>query len=389
MALNPNTDNYTVPGGIRLLFDDGNGYRDLGNIVELDLEPGSDELEHFTNRSGKRSKDKTLIIEEKIMFNFTLDEVNIENMKLFFRGGSISNVGAGTDTATDVKVTVNETMFVPVGDYYGLSSVTVRQFLDYVYVYNGTAYTDHSTEADSLDGTPFTTLTDADDYLYLGKLTQFKQLYFDFGTPGVYGNVVWEYWNGTAWTPLTVTGTADDLDADGTISFTQPVDWAQTAVDGETAYWIRASATTPWTTPATINEIRQNCVALTDYMLDVGSAEDMGRQEGRIARIAAGMLASDEEVKVSFTYTTWTSQKMALASVGSIEGAAKLEVRPSGGRGHSFDVVFGKASLKNKGSLKFDDKDWMKVPMSLEVLDNYADDPTYPFGYIQSYGVVE
>ncbi len=58
MPLPHSIDNYTVPGGVKLFFDDGAGERDLGNITDLDIETGTEELEHYSNRSGKRMKDK-------------------------------------------------------------------------------------------------------------------------------------------------------------------------------------------------------------------------------------------------------------------------------------------------------------------------------------------
>ena len=60
MATAPNIGNYTVPGGVKLFFDDGTGERDLGNIVNLDITPGTEELEHYTNRSGKRVRGRGL-----------------------------------------------------------------------------------------------------------------------------------------------------------------------------------------------------------------------------------------------------------------------------------------------------------------------------------------
>ena len=65
-GLAPNIDNYTVPGGIKLFFNDGSGERDLGNIAELNMEPNTDELEHKTNRGGKRRTDKVLTLEDKL-----------------------------------------------------------------------------------------------------------------------------------------------------------------------------------------------------------------------------------------------------------------------------------------------------------------------------------
>ena len=54
MPVPASVENYTVPGGVKLWFDAGTGDRDLGNITEVDIEGGTEELEHFSNRSGKR-----------------------------------------------------------------------------------------------------------------------------------------------------------------------------------------------------------------------------------------------------------------------------------------------------------------------------------------------
>ena len=174
MPTAPNTENYTIPGGIKLFINIGDGERDLGNIVEIDMEPGQELLEHYTNRSGKRMKDKQIVLEDKLTINFTLDEPNIKNMKLFFRGGDITDEG--------------------------------------------------------------------------------------------------------------------------------------------------------------------------------------------------------------------TSQKIAIASLGTIEGTVRLECFPSTGRGIQWECYFGKAAILPKGSMKLDDKTWMPIPMTIEVLDNTNVDPVYPFGWYKSYG---
>ncbi len=382
-GLAPNIDNYTVPGGIKLFFNDGSGERDLGNIVDLDLEPSSEELEHKTNRSGKRRTDKVLSLEDKLLLKFKLDEPVIENLKYLFRGGSIEPQGAGTGSRTDDKLTLSGTAFQSAGPYYGLSSVTVRQFLDYVFLYDGATYNDHSAEADTLDGTPFDLMADSGDHLYLGKLTKFKEAYFDFAVVGSYGARTWEYWNGSAWSALVVSGAAEDFSADGKITFTLPADWAQTIVNSAQAYFIRVSVASV-TTPATVNEIRQNGVLNTDYVVDAGSAENSARQEGRIARLSGGMFVDGEEVKVSFTYTTWTSIKMGLFTGALVEGSARLEMHPASGRGLQHDYIFPKAVIRPGGSVPFDDSKWMEVPFELQVLDDSENNPDYPMGYILS-----
>jgi len=383
----PSTDNYTVPGGIKLFVNLGDGERDLGNIVEIDLEPGQDLLEHFTNRSGKRMKDKEIILEDKLTINFTMDEPNFENMRLFFRGGDTVLEGAGTANKVDQKLSLSGTSFISVGAYYGLTAVTVRQFLDYCLLYDNSivGYVDNSIEADSLAGSPFELLAESTDFLYFGKLTKFQEMYIDLAVNGSYGALTWQYRkNDNTWATLTTAGAGDGLDTDGKVNWTIPVDWALYEVNGHTAYWIRVAAASV-TTPATCNCVRQNGVANTDYVLDPGVASPSSRQDGRVSRIAAGFFGPEEEVKVSFTYVTWASQKMAIAAQAAIEGEVRLECFPSTGRGIQWEAYFGKASIKSKGAMKLDDKTWLPVPMSIEVLDNTNVDPTYPFGYFRNY----
>jgi len=378
MAMPPNINNYTIPGGIKLFFDDGTGERDLGNIVNLDITPGTDELEHYSNRSGKRAKDAIWTLEEKLAMKFTLDEPVLENWKYFLKGGASENVGAGTATKTDQKLTTLAAAFVSVGQYYGLTVVTVRQFIDYCLVFDGAAYVDNSTEADLAGGSAFAGVEGTDDFLYIGKITPFKNVAFDVATPGNYGTGKWEYWNGSAWTEFSPTG-ENDFTQDGVMILGDLATWGKTTVNGREAYWIRFSAGTI-TTPCTINAIRQNCVVNVDYSLDPGTAAVGGRLPGRIANILTGMLASGEEVKVSFTYATFTAMRFPISGSSFATGAARLEVHPSSGRGLKFDIEIPKCQMKPDGNIGLDDKKVLEMTMTLEVLDNSSITPDYPYG---------
>src|SRR3989339_1887401 len=127
MPVPASVENYTVPGGVKLYFNDGTGERDLGNITDLDLETGTEELEHFSNRSGKRLKDKVIVLEEKLTLKFKFDEPVIENLKYYFKGGNIENLSPGTGAVTDLELALAGTVLRSVGQYYGLTNVTVRQ----------------------------------------------------------------------------------------------------------------------------------------------------------------------------------------------------------------------------------------------------------------------
>ncbi|MDD5640036.1 MAG: hypothetical protein PHX53_00190 [Syntrophales bacterium] len=378
--LPPSTENLTIPGGIKLFFDAGTGERDLGNIVDLDLDPKTEELKHYTNRSGKRRVDKVFAIEEELTMKFKLDEPVAENLTAYFKGGPAELVGAGTGQVSDQKVTLNALILSSVGKY-GLTNVTLGQFLDKCFRFDGATFLDLSVEADTEAGTPFDALQDTDDVLYLGKTTPFQEVYADLAVNGAYTGLTWEYWNGSAWLVLAVSGAGAEFSADGPITFTPPADWAKTTVNGFTGYFIRVKATGV-TTVATVNCFRQNLVQNADFILDPGRAGEDGRLVGRIGRLAGGKIADGEEVKVSFTHTTWSALRFPIAAGSFVEGAARLECHPAEGRGLRFDIEIPKCQLKPNGAMALDDKKTLEVPMTLEVLDNYTATPDYPYGRV-------
>jgi hypothetical protein len=208
----PNLQNITMPGGIVLNFDLGVGMRDLGEIVadSLSIEPKSTEYTFESQRSGKLRTAKIFSIKEELTLKFKLVEPVIDNLRPFFKGGAITVVGAGTATAADQKLSLSGELPASVGKY-GISAVTVRQFLDKCCRYDsvGAAYVDNSAEADSLAGTAFEVLAAAGDYCYFGKASKFQEIYLDLETLGVYTGVVWEYWNGTTWSALVTAGAGD------------------------------------------------------------------------------------------------------------------------------------------------------------------------------------
>ena len=84
------------------------------------------------------------------------------------------------------------------------------------------------------------------DYFYVGSRNKFESVYFDFETIMSSGTTrTWEYWNGTAWTAMSLTsdGTSNWAN-DGTITFNAPADWTRNSVGTTTArvgpiYWFR------------------------------------------------------------------------------------------------------------------------------------------------------
>ena len=382
------TDNYTVPGGIKLFFTPtGGAERDLGNMVDVSIGRETENLEHFTNRPGTRVKDKVIALSESITIDFSLDEPVISNFILFFKGDTAATQSAGTATSTDQKVSLGTSYaMTSLGKPGAITSYSARQFLDYVYMFDGVStYTDRSAEADTAAGTPFTAMTDNNDKLYCGKITKFQEVRIEVNTAHTgYTSVTWEYWNGSAWTTLSTTGTAD-FSADATFTFTPPGAWATTTVNGVSAYWIRAqqTAASP-ATPATIDNIgRQALVENTDYVVNLGSAT----VSAEIRAISGASLVDGEQIKVTFTYPTFASVVSNLVKAGAAEGSARLEVHPQSGRGLQFDIQIPKCQIASNGDLSLNDQEFMQIPLQLTVLDDTENTPSYPYGRIVVYDV--
>jgi hypothetical protein len=381
----------TVPGGVKVFFTETGGTeRDLGNIVgdSVSIARDTEELEHFTNRSGQRRKDKVITVEESAQIDFELDEINVENLRYFFKGGAISTVGAGTTAVTLQKETLVGEEFISV-EQPGLTAVSVRQFVDNVFLDDNGTFIDHSVEADTAGGTPFEINNAAADQFYIGKKTQFKEIEIDTNVASVgYAGGAWEYWNGSAWVAL-------DTLSDGTSNFTvtgaqlvthvPQTNWTQNAVNGVTQYWIRYNQTAdPPTTPATIDSVGiQAMVEHTDYDVDPGAAaSSTSTRNGAVRRIAAGSLVDGEEVYVNYTYVTFTSQTFGIAETSTLEGSARFEAYPGTGRGRKWNMIIPKCQLVNNGTMDLDDTDFETIPLSLVVLDNYDCDTTNPFGTV-------
>lgn len=77
----------------------------------------------------------------------------------------------------------------------------------------------------------------AGDLLYLGCDVPFRGVYIDVtNTNGTASTMDGSYWNGTAWTDLTLTdgtaATGATLGQDAPVTWTMPTDWATTTVNG-------------------------------------------------------------------------------------------------------------------------------------------------------------
>ena len=89
VQLSPSTNNYTRGGGIlyiALWIGSAPGaYSDVGNCPSLSLEPTEQSLEHFSSRQAQLEQDDERVVLTGYTGNFVLDEVSVENLRMFLR----------------------------------------------------------------------------------------------------------------------------------------------------------------------------------------------------------------------------------------------------------------------------------------------------------------
>lgn len=131
--------NYTI-GGIRAWFNrlvdatttpkKFEGFFDLGNVVEAPQEGEKEEVEHFSAKTGTRKRDRLVArdISEDIVL--TLDELDVENLRHFFRGTTVTDVAAsaGGKSVDDeaMQLTRTDTRFLRFGR--NAASIVVEPF---------------------------------------------------------------------------------------------------------------------------------------------------------------------------------------------------------------------------------------------------------------------
>jgi len=133
--------------------------------------------------------------------------------------------------------------------------------LEYCRRYNGATYDDYDAEALSVEGTPQTMWGGATHVMYWGADSKFYGIGFDRDTAGAYGAITWEYWDSgtSSWQTLTpFHESTDGFTQNGYIAWAEPGGtWAATTVDGQSAYWVRASVIRV-TTAATFYSMLRN-----------------------------------------------------------------------------------------------------------------------------------
>jgi hypothetical protein len=93
---NPNPLLYYIGKGKVSFKKNGNStFRDLGNAPVFEVAPEITQLDHFSSRTGVKTKDRTVTTEKSGKVNITLEEWSFENLRLALLGGPLENSSSG------------------------------------------------------------------------------------------------------------------------------------------------------------------------------------------------------------------------------------------------------------------------------------------------------
>lgn len=143
MSLAPNPQNYMLGRG-RIYFDafDANGNKtgllDLGNAPAFNVSISTEKLDHYSSRSGLRVKDKSILLEVGVTVTFTLDEINVENLKLAFLGSKAAYTQT-SGSVVDTPITAISDRYVDL-PHRKISNVVVTDAAGTTTYVNGTDY---------------------------------------------------------------------------------------------------------------------------------------------------------------------------------------------------------------------------------------------------------
>jgi len=104
MPLSPhNTDLYALGKGVLYIKNFGaadSTYAQMGNAPSIEVEPVTEDLDHYSSQSGTRTKDKTVVTTIEYNVNFDLDEIAANNLNKFLMGTLTGNVIYGLQATT-------------------------------------------------------------------------------------------------------------------------------------------------------------------------------------------------------------------------------------------------------------------------------------------------
>ena len=126
------TTDYTLGKG-KVIFQAGTisigNYRDLGNAPVFNISVETENLPHFSSRTGTKTKDKDIITQIGAKGTLTLDDVNVNNLKEWLFGTTIAETVQSIDPAVASNLTASLDKWVVIGKY-NITGLVVKDVTD-------------------------------------------------------------------------------------------------------------------------------------------------------------------------------------------------------------------------------------------------------------------
>lgn len=373
------TQNYTLGRG-KLYFarykegtEEPEGERYIGNTPEFNLSLEIENLDHFSSDEGVREKDDSVPLQVNRTGSLTTDNVNPENLALFFFGEKVDFAASAVGGLSQEFDGVKPGLFYQIGEdaanpagRKGLSSATLAAVGSTLVAATGTlTATDQPADGETVTiGTKVytfqDTLTNVDGHVKIGaslaaSLTNLKNAINGAGgVPGTdYAVATEEHELVTA----TSTGTTVALTAKSAGTGGNSIATTDTYADASFA----AATLTGGTGTA--------FVLGTDYEIDL----DLGRFE----ILDGGAISEGDSVEVFYAVGASTRERVISGSTPVVGQLRYIAFNP---KGKNIDYLMKKVSITPNGDYALKGDEWQTIPLSIEVLKKVGFEAIYAEG---------
>lgn len=324
----PNSDNYTLGKGTvafnRKVSGSYTGYRDLGNAPSLTMNVDISNLDHYSSRSGLRSKDKTVVQEVTPVLNFGLDEITDKNFAMSLLGLETSS-SQTAEACVSTSVTVGSTL-----DIY--TQLDHKKLVGVSYIKYNAETSPIATSGTLTGGTSGATATIENAYAATDS-----------------GLIVLSNITGTFETGETLTDdVVGEVTSDGVVI----------EQDADDILVMDTSAALVLYT------------AGTDYRVKVTS--------GDIMYLSSGNISESDELTVAYAVEAATYSTINMLQETEILG--KFKFVSDNATGANYELELWSVSLVPDGDMALIGEDWMNLNFTGEMLKDEAGHPAQPYG---------
>jgi hypothetical protein len=125
---------YTIGKGIVSFTPTGGTKTDLGNVSKFSAQLNVTKLDHFSSRTGTKTKDRSVVLEKSIAISMTLDEWTEFNlgMALFGAAGGTIDIGSEAEVTGALEFVGSNDIGAKVTLNYFNVSFTPNSAIDFI-----------------------------------------------------------------------------------------------------------------------------------------------------------------------------------------------------------------------------------------------------------------